>query len=1145
MGGPILMRLHYFILHFILSISQGQANDILGCGGFVKSHVSLDVSNIEIGLYTKEGSLVEKTECAPTNGYYFLPLYEKGDYILKVHPPAGWSFEPSQVVLSVDGETDQCSRGQDINFSFNGFGITGKVITAGQEEGPSGISVQLVNDKGDVRNTVTTAGGDFNFTPVIPGKYVLKASHGRWKLEPSQATVQVKEGNTVLPLGVLAVKGYDVSGSITSFGSPISGVYVLLYSKEENPKFRVEGCKTALLQGVPDSPICHSITDASGEFSFGLVPAGEYKLVALNKSPGQATVTFNIKPENVAFTVHHDSQYIKNAFEVTGFNIVGTAYASKDGKPVSGARVLLAGEAVATSDATGKFSLSGLKPGNYILGLQHEHCSWDDSTVRVSTQGAHAVTPVAARWRVCGRVSPPRRLALAPAQGGVLHVAAGQDGKWCTYLAPGTYTAKVEVTEQEHRDGLQFYPEWQQIVVASSPVSDISFSQLRATVVGRVVCAECKGTTVTLRNLAADGSYVGEPMYTDVKDGSYTFEQVMPGSVEVSVRSEREAFCWREATHNVAVAAERATVPDFVATGRMLKITSTHDIEVEYTGPSAQGTLRVGAGSSVQCVGRGGRYELRPRACHRVLPDRADVLVAGDMPSVSFRAVAHSSTIRVWSSASGELSLLIEKEKPGDASDAVGDDPMVIPLTPVAADGGYVYEHTLYLAEGEAVRVTPQSSTLLAKPRSSRVLGGGRCEAGAAFRAAPGTTLAGRLLPPVAAVTVTLAAGDFKLTQVTKEDGLYSFGPLEADKQYTVSAEKESYEFSAPDEHGNIVANKLAEIEVIVVDDADDSPLEGALISVSGGVYRRTVASGVSGVERFGALPPAQYYVKANMKEYRFVPPSHIVDVLPPPHQQPQPLVFRGVRVAWSVSGRAVSLGGAAAGALPLRARPPPPTPAVDATATSTGHFRIRGLLPSIQYTLELKESSAPELAGIKLVKGPGPIEVKGKDIEDVQLIVIQPTQITDVTVLVHADIDHYRTLKLTLALETTKQPVYSTKLDPSGFSQGSNPGLMYALPRLAADNKTYVIQIESSLSKLTHSYEEPAVYFNSDGDVKHFDISFVTKVKSSEQELRASSFIMLPLLGALALAYMHRDKILARIKADYSTKRLPRKRTQ
>lgn len=58
----------------------------------------------------------------------------------------------------------------------------------------------------------------------------------RWKLDPSAAVVQVKEGNMALPFGVLAVKGFDVTGTVSSFGSPIEGIYVLLYSKEVSYK---------------------------------------------------------------------------------------------------------------------------------------------------------------------------------------------------------------------------------------------------------------------------------------------------------------------------------------------------------------------------------------------------------------------------------------------------------------------------------------------------------------------------------------------------------------------------------------------------------------------------------------------------------------------------------------------------------------------------------------------------------------------------------------------------------------------------------------------------------------------------------------------------------------------------------------------
>jgi hypothetical protein len=48
---------------------------------------------------------------------------------LQIEPPAGWSFEPKEVILNVDGVTDSCSQGKDINFMFKGFAITGKVST--------------------------------------------------------------------------------------------------------------------------------------------------------------------------------------------------------------------------------------------------------------------------------------------------------------------------------------------------------------------------------------------------------------------------------------------------------------------------------------------------------------------------------------------------------------------------------------------------------------------------------------------------------------------------------------------------------------------------------------------------------------------------------------------------------------------------------------------------------------------------------------------------------------------------------------------------------------------------------------------------------------------------------------------------------
>jgi hypothetical protein len=49
--------------------------------------------------------------------------------VLQIEPPEGWSFEPKDVILNVDGTTDYCSQGKDINFVFKGFAVTGKVST--------------------------------------------------------------------------------------------------------------------------------------------------------------------------------------------------------------------------------------------------------------------------------------------------------------------------------------------------------------------------------------------------------------------------------------------------------------------------------------------------------------------------------------------------------------------------------------------------------------------------------------------------------------------------------------------------------------------------------------------------------------------------------------------------------------------------------------------------------------------------------------------------------------------------------------------------------------------------------------------------------------------------------------------------------
>ena len=82
---------------------------------------------IQYTRFTSRRVLKFSTECAPNNGYYFIPLYDVGEYVLRIEPPKGWTFDPTEVSFNFDGKTDICSKQTDINFVFKGFSIFGKV----------------------------------------------------------------------------------------------------------------------------------------------------------------------------------------------------------------------------------------------------------------------------------------------------------------------------------------------------------------------------------------------------------------------------------------------------------------------------------------------------------------------------------------------------------------------------------------------------------------------------------------------------------------------------------------------------------------------------------------------------------------------------------------------------------------------------------------------------------------------------------------------------------------------------------------------------------------------------------------------------------------------------------------------------------
>lgn len=92
---------------FALIGGAAAQDEMDGCGGFVRpagelsaSQKKPDLSVVKAALVTSDGLVKSETECSP-NGYYFIPIYDKGSYKIRIQGPPGWMFSPQdQEVVS-------------------------------------------------------------------------------------------------------------------------------------------------------------------------------------------------------------------------------------------------------------------------------------------------------------------------------------------------------------------------------------------------------------------------------------------------------------------------------------------------------------------------------------------------------------------------------------------------------------------------------------------------------------------------------------------------------------------------------------------------------------------------------------------------------------------------------------------------------------------------------------------------------------------------------------------------------------------------------------------------------------------------------------------------------------------------------------
>jgi len=1111
------MKLCVFFLGISAVLAVVRAdNQVLGCGGFIKASKTIDFSRINVQLFSKAGSLKYETDCAPNNGYFFIPVYEKGEHTIKVSPPLGWKFSPSSVTIEIDGVNDQCSTNVDINFAFDGFGVVGRVLTAGTDSGPEGVTISLLTPRGDkqevVQTTQTGPGGTYVFTAVPGTDHQVSAGHPTWRFDKSVGAVSMTGDNGQAE--DLVVSGFDVRGSVMSGPDPMDGVSILLFGPATaslSPDHCPDNAMTGVAVPQDLTQLCHVFSDNKGEFMFPVVPPGQYKLVPFYKG---SHTQFEVSPSTLDLTVHSDSVLLSSPFQITGFSVQGLVLSSTSGSPVSGAEVTLSSptkELSCVSGSDGHYYLDSLESGSYTLTAKYPGLEFPKVTVSVSPSSPTLPPVTATKYQVSGQLDfstashDQARLVVFSSKGRpTVSIPTEKNGAFLVMLPRDTYSLTVKSTPVDEQMGIVFAPLSLDISVTDKPVSNLYFSPVRVTVSGQVKClGSCPDLSITLK---PEG--FGQDTTVVAQNGAFNFENQLPGSYVVVV--DETGLCWDNSMVTFNIESDPIDNLVFKQSGWIMDVQSSHETVLRYSDTKdVQGELDIPIGHSSHCMPSPGPYKLSTSSCHIFQPDTTSSSWSSGQ-EVRLRAVRHLVSGRVTSVEEiPDLQMMVTSQQ----------EVQTIALTsPENREGLFYYKFGHNANPYEELTMEPIAAKFLLSPAKLHVRVEDDCQLDSViFTATKGLFVSGSITPALEGATITLESDqlDQPVTMATDEKGSYSMGPFPRDIKYKVNAEKLGYVITETST-GSFSAKKLASV-LVRISDRSGSQLSGVVVSLSGGEnnYRTNEQTGPNGSLSFLALSPGEYFVKPVLKEYEFEPKSKLITV----KEGAEEIVdIVGTRVAFSLFGSLTSLKGDPEAGVTMEAVGQGDCDKYqeEGSTGQDGKFRIRGLHPSCSYLLGLKTTKS-NVHVERTIPAAKPVTIQDGDITGIDMIALRPKTNMDVSLMVKVKKDSIKNIKAKLFCGDSDSPIHTVKMDNQKF---------YIFPSIPSDGKDCYITVEANANQANQRVKAGRVDFVADKPFEHHMVDIELESSIGRGDIGQASWLTLPLIVLLVTLVLQWDKV-------------------
>ena len=923
------------------------------CGGFitidekisVQMRKELDYSSITVRSYTSDMIMKEQTNLAQS-GYYFLPVYEKESFIIKISGFNGISFEPEQFVFNVNDDKrieDICK--EDINFKFTGFIVEGQISTFGSVDGPEGVNILVHDTEGnELQNAFTVEKGMFKFKPLFPGSYILKPAEKVEVFDPNHSSLEFKVNINQANFleRALIIRGYKVSGKVEAEGGePLEKVLVIVYSYNSTltndynfQHYKLENKEEYLYKNM--LPFCAILTDNTGHFTFNNIPFGNFFIKSVYKDEN---IFFDIEPEQLEIEVQHKDLVLANSFQVVNFSIYGRV-SNNLSNGIPNVTIKIDGQVKAITDTKGKYLLERLVAGNYDLEAQADDIFFEPLTnIRLTALTKSLPDLLVTDYKLCGKIQIEANEYFSNSKRTIVlqlfsekstqkerRTITDSQGRYCFEVKPGKYHIFPVLTKEEKDSELHLNPEYIDIEVIDRPLLEINFYQSKVEITGTIKCIESpcdsdmKVFLVSMKSEKLISTNLEDSRSADTKE--FAFRDILSGQYKLYVR--KHEWCWEQ--EEVQIKVQNTNIKDLVfkQSGFSLFYHSNHNIDIEWENKdkklSSQKTTLMKNKSKI-CLPYKGEYKIIPKSCQKFKEEYymystekyERLTLTPDEFLVKGNVILNNKVLQKFKSNLKDLQvdIVIEKLKAQNLDNYKT-------ITQNTNDKINLFE--FYTKPRTNLIITPEINkkllsvnktyeTLLFQPKFKQIRVEENCLENVEelkFEMRSGLIIKGKINPPMDGINVSAYNKDNNeliSSAVTDANGDYKIGPLYTEYKYNVKALKDGYKIVSTPENPYIFnAEKLSFLRVKVID-TNGKPLSSVFLSLSSADrgFKINNNTNAEGYYDFFELYSGDYYIMPLFKEYKFEPNQKLVKIEGGMHYEETIISHR---VAFSIFGK-------------------------------------------------------------------------------------------------------------------------------------------------------------------------------------------------------------------------------------------------